>query len=141
VKNFQLTLCLAALLGGIIALLNWGATPPAWLAGTEAALIMAVALNYGFTARLPSIPWLALRPVRGTILVMLGTVMVFIQPQLIVAAYLIGCGIREVWQSACELAAVDRPDAVEQRSDGAVEQEVFPHEPLAHASVRGALGD
>jgi hypothetical protein len=129
VKNAQLTLCLAALLGGIIALLHWGATPPAWLAGSEAALLMALALNYGFTARLPQVPWLALRPVQGTLLVMLGSVMVFVQPQLIVAAWLIGRGIRLVWASACELALEDGHGVVACHAA----------EPVGHESARGYL--
>ena len=115
-KNFQMTLCVAALLGGIIALLNWGATPPPWLAGTEAALIMGVALSYGFTARLPRVPWLRMRPVRGTLLVALGSIMVFVQPQLIVAAYLIGRGIRLVWLSACQAAAEEQQAAAQPRT-------------------------
>jgi hypothetical protein len=146
VRNFQLTLCLAAVLGGIMALLNWGATPPPWLAGTEAALIMAVALSYGFTARLPRIPWLALRPVRGTVLVTLGCVCVFIPPQLILAAYLIGRGVRLVWLSACQLAAQERLDAVGQRYGEYVPHEAVQHEPMDYvpvgqASVRGYLSD
>jgi hypothetical protein len=137
VKSFQLTLCLAALLGGIIALLHWGATPPPWLAGTEAALIMALALTYGFTGRLPQIPWLGLRPVQGTLLVMLGTVMVFIQPQLIAAAYLIGRGIRLVWQSACQLTAEEQRDAVEHRYPA----RRYDDGPLGHESVKAYLTD
>jgi hypothetical protein len=137
VKHLQPTLCIAAILGGIIALLHWGATPPAWLAGTEAALIMALALNYGFTARLPQIPWLALRPVRGTILVMLGSVIVFIQPQLIVAAWLIGRGTRLVWLSACQLASDEEHDGIEQRYTVAKRSDA----PVGHESVRGYLAD
>jgi hypothetical protein len=132
-KHFQLVLCSAALLGGIIALIHWGATPPPWLAGTEAALIMALALSYGFTARLPQIPWLALRPVRGTILVMLGLIMLMIQPQLIVAAYLIGRGIRLVWSSACQLAA-SKP-----HNDPRLVADANATEPVEHHSVAGYL--
>jgi hypothetical protein len=117
VKTLQLTLCLAVLLGGIVALLHWGAAPPPWLAGSEAMLLMGVALTYGYTGRLPRFPWLALRPVRGTILVMLGVTVIFVQPQLLVAAYLIGQGIRLVWLSACDVAgmpiAAGEKDAIE----------------------------
>lgn len=145
-KNLQLTLCIAALLAGIIALLNWGATPPPWLAATEAALIMAVALSYGFTARLPQVPWLALRPVRGTILVTLGCVCVFIQPQLILAAYLIGRGVRLVWLSAVQLAEAERLDAVgwhydEPVRNQPVQQDQAVYEPIGHPEVRGYLSD
>ena len=79
---------------------------------------MGVAMNYGFTARLPRVPWLMLRPVRGAVLVVLGSIMVFIQPQLIVAAYLIGRGIRLVWLSACQLADAERREAVGQYAAG-----------------------
>ena len=109
---------------------------------------MGVALNYGFTARLPRVPWLALRPVRGTILVMLGSVMVFIQPQLIVAAYLIGRGIRLVWLSACKAAAEEQQGAgepcVAMAQPTAVvryREEPAWHEPLGRDSVKGYLGD
>ena len=146
---FQLSLCAAALLGGIVALLQWGVTPPPWLAGTEAMLLMGVAMNYGFTARLPRVPWLALRPVRGTILVVLGSIMVFIQPQLIVAAFLIGRGIRLVWLSACQLAEAERRETVGQYAAGGQWQAAVPSETagqrndvaVAHPSVRGYLDD
>ena len=142
-RTFQLVLCAAALLGGIFALLHWGATPPPWMAGTEAALIMAVALNYGFTARLPRVPWLVLRPVRGTILVTLGLIMLFIQPQLIVAAYLVGRGVRLVWLSACQLADAERYAAVGRYEPVGQYEAVGQQgaEPVAHQSVRGYLED
>jgi hypothetical protein len=146
---FQLVLCAAALLGGIVALLHWGVTPPPWLAGIEAALIMGVAMSYGFTARLPRIPWLALRPVRGAVLVVLGSIMVFIQPQLIVAAFLIARGIRLVWLSACELADAERREAVGQYAAVVQCQTTGPYEavgqpsiaPVAQPSIKGYLED
>jgi hypothetical protein len=146
---FQLALCAAALLGGIVALLHWGVTPPPWLAGIEAALIMGVAMSYGFTARLPRIPWLALRPVRGAVLVVLGSIMVFIQPQLIVAAFLIARGIRLVWLSACQLAdaetreAVGHYAAVVQCQTPAAYEAVGQRSvaPVAQQSIKGYLED
>jgi hypothetical protein len=146
---FQLALCAAALLGGIVALLHWGVTPPPWLAGIEAALIMGVAMSYGFTARLPRIPWLALRPVRGAVLVVMGSIMVFIQPQLIVAAFLIARGIRLVWLSACQLADAERREAVGQyaavvqcRTTGPYEAVGQPRNaPVAQQSIKGYLED
>jgi hypothetical protein len=146
---FQLALCAAALLGGIVALLHWGVTPPPWLAGIEAALIMGIAMNYGFTARLPRIPWLACRPIRGAVLVVLGSIMVFIQPQLIVAAFLIARGIRLVWLSACQLADAERREAVGQYATVVQCQTAEAYEavgqrsnaPVAQQSIKGYLED
>src|SRR5581483_6720891 len=104
-KHLPLILCAIALMLGIVAVLAWGFSPPAWLAGTVAALLMGAALVYGFTAYIPEIgAWLWLRPIRGTVLVMLGIAAMYVPPQLIVAAYLVGVGVRLVWLSACELA-------------------------------------
>ncbi len=112
-KTFSLLFCAAALACGIAAMLVWGVTPPPWLAGLEAALLAGAALlyGYGFTAYLPALPrWLWLRPIRGTVLVIFGMVAMWVPPQLVLSAYLIGVGVRLVWQSACELA--DRDGAV-----------------------------
>jgi hypothetical protein len=107
-KTVPLILCAAALACGIAAMLVCGITPPAWLAGLEAALLAGAALIYGFTAYLPALPrWLWLRPVRGTVLVILGMGAMYVPPQLLLSAYLIGVGVRLVWQSACELAERD----------------------------------
>jgi hypothetical protein len=111
VKTFQLTLCTAALLGGIIALINWGLNPPLWLGVIQAALLMGAALVYGFTAYLPTLaPWLWLRPIRGTIFVMLGIAVIYVQPQLLLAAWLIGRGTRLIWLAACQLEESERPE-------------------------------
>lgn len=110
-KTLALLFCAAALACGIAAMLVWGATPPPWLAGLEAALLAGAALIYGFTAYLPALPrWLWLRPIRGTVLVILGMGAMYVPPQLLLSAYLIGVGVRLVWQSACELA--ERDDTV-----------------------------
>jgi hypothetical protein len=107
-RTFHLISCAAALGCGIAAMLAWGVTPPAWLAGLEAALLAGAALLYGFTAYLPALPrWLWLRPIRGTVLVILGMGAMYVPPQLLLSAYLIGLGVRLVWQSACELALAD----------------------------------
>lgn len=106
-KTFPLILCAAVLACGIAAMLMWGISPPAWLSGLEAAVLSGAALLYGF-AWLPSLPqWLWLRPIRGTILVVLGMGAMVVPPQLLVSAYLMGIGIRLVWQSACDLAEKD----------------------------------
>ena len=93
----------AALACGIAIKLMLGS-----LAGLEAAVLSGTVLIFGFTAWLPTLPrWLRLRPIRGTVLVIFGIVAMYVPPQLILSAYLIGTGIRLVWQSACELAAKD----------------------------------
>lgn len=103
-RTFQLTLCISALAGGILALVNWGLEPPLWLGVTQAALLMGAALVYGYTAYLPSLaPWLWLRPIRGTIFVMLGIAVIHIPAQLLLAAYLIGRGTRLIMLAACRL--------------------------------------
>jgi hypothetical protein len=110
-KTLSLFSCAAVLAGGIAAMLAWGISPPVWLTCLEAALLSGAALIYGFTAWLPTLPqWLWPRPIRGTILVVLGIGAMYVPPQLILSAYLIGIGIRLVWQSACDLAAKDAAD-------------------------------
>lgn len=105
-RYLPLILCALAMLGGCCALLVWGAHPPVWLAGLEAALLAVSALVYGFTAYLPAIPrWLFLRPVKGAFLVTLGIGAMYVPPQLIFSAFLIGWGVRLVWESAF----VERP--------------------------------
>jgi len=111
-KTLPMALCVAALLGGIIALLVWGGSPPAWLAGLEAALLMGAALLYGYVGHVPAIGrWLWLRPIRGTVLVGLGIVAMFVPPQLVLAAFLVAAGVRLVWQSACDLERRGVPSA------------------------------
>jgi hypothetical protein len=107
-RTFNLLFCAAALACGIAALLAWGVTPPLWLAGLEAALLAGAALTYGFAAYAPALPrWLWLRPIRGTVLVILGIGAMYVPPQLLLSAYLLGRGVRLIWQSACELALAD----------------------------------
>jgi hypothetical protein len=104
-KLLPLISCVFVLAGGIATMLLCGLTPPPWLAGLEATLLAGAALVYGFTAYFPSMPrWLWLRPVRGTVLVVLGIGAMYVPPQLILSAYLIGVGVRQVWRSACEMA-------------------------------------
>lgn len=107
-KTLPLIACAAALAGGIAIMLRWGIDPPPWLAGLEAAVLAGAALVYGYTAWLPTLPrWLWLRPIRGTVLVLFGIAAMYVPPQLILSAYLIGAGVRLVWQSACDLAEKD----------------------------------
>lgn len=102
-RYLPLILCSIAMIGGCCALLVWGAHPPAWLAGLEAALLAVSALVYGFTAYLPALPrWVFLRPVKGAFLVTLGIGAMYVPPQLIFSAFLIGWGVRLVWESTHE---------------------------------------
>ena len=65
-KLLLLALCAVILGLGIVAVLAWGASPPPWLAGLEAALLAGAALAYGFTGCLPALShWLWLRPCAG----------------------------------------------------------------------------
>ena len=110
-KTFPLISCAAVLACGVAAMLMWGIFPPAWLTCLEAALLSGAALLYGYTAWLPTLPhWLWLRPIRGTVLVIFGIGAMYVPPQLLLSAYLIGVGIRLVWRSACDLAEKDATD-------------------------------
>jgi len=105
-RTIPLMSCAVILACGIVALLAWGLNPPPWMLGLEAALLVGSATVFGFTAWLPDPrPLLRLRPVKGTLLVILGIVAMYMPAQLCIAAVLIGIGIRLVWASACELAA------------------------------------
>lgn len=104
-RNLSLILVAAVLGLGIAGLLAWGLHPPPWLTGLEAAFLSGAALAYGFTAKLPKVPGcLWLRPVRGAVIVCLGVGAMYVPPQLLLSAYLIGSGVRLVWASACEYA-------------------------------------
>lgn len=102
-RILPLALTAVAMAGGCIAMLVFGLHPPLWLATLEAALLSGAALVYGFTACLPALPaWVWLRPVRGAFLVTLGIGAMYVPPQLLFSAFLIGWGVRLVWQSATE---------------------------------------
>jgi hypothetical protein len=131
-KALPLALCAGALLGGIVALLVWGASPPVWLAGLEAALLMGAALLYGYFGRVPDVPrWLWLRPIRGTVLVCMGIVAMYVPPQLVLAAFLVGTGVRLVWVAACDLVRQDALVGKDAEQDSAIVEKRSNPEPLA----------
>ena len=82
-------------------LLLCGGQPPLWLLKGEVALIVGCfSLVYGFTAFSPRLPaWLNYQEVRGVVLVALGCVALFLPPQIIVSALLVGVGARLVMTS------------------------------------------
>lgn len=132
-----------ALSAGGLALYEWGLFPPAWLAGLECLLLSSAALLYGFTAWRPRLPdWVQLRPVRGAALVTFGIVALYVPPQLVVSAYLIGLGVRLVWQTACQLAAPDRtasPILRPANGRGLTGDGDHDPTPIARSSVRGMV--
>ncbi len=121
-RLISLIACAAALALGILALLVQGLAPPPWLTGLEAMALAGAALMYGYTGRPPAVPgWLWLRPVRGAVLVVLGVGAIYVPPQLLLSAWLIGTGVRLVWRSACELATPpDRPRVELYRKAGGI---------------------
>ncbi len=108
-KLLPLFLCAVAMLLGCAALWSWGTSPPAWLKGLEAALLAVAALLYGYFRYLPRIPgWLLARPVRGAALFCAGVAVMYVPPQLVLSAFLIGNGVRMVWEAACEPGPMTR---------------------------------
>jgi hypothetical protein len=89
-----------------------GFQPPAGLVVAELAGLSLIALVCGFTASLAMLrallPWLRLRSVRGTVLVCLGVVSVYVPPQFLYAAVFLTLGIRLVWAEACDLADAEK---------------------------------
>jgi hypothetical protein len=97
-----------ALGSGIGAAVLCGGEPPAWLLRTELGFLSGGALvyGYGFTAP-PGVPvprWLwSSRAIRGSVFVCLGVGTAFVPVQALLAAFLIGVGMRMVTASACGL--------------------------------------
>jgi hypothetical protein len=104
----------AALAGGVFLVLAYGFSPPPWLLTAELAILSALALACGFTARLPALlPRLRLRPVRGAMLICLGVAAVYLPPQFIASAVFLSLGVKLVWAEACDLAAAEkRPETI-----------------------------
>lgn len=113
-KLYLVCCCLAAalLLGGVGLVATYGLTPPPWLLAVELAGFAGVACLAGFTALVPAVlPWLKLRPVKGTLLVFLGITSIYLPPQLLFAGVFLALGIKLVWAEACELARKDQNDS------------------------------
>ena len=104
-------LAVLALLAGGLLVLAYGFEPPRWLLISELTVCCGLALLCGFTACLPAfrrlLPWLTLRPVRGTVLVVSGIGAIYMPPQFIAAGVLLALGIKLVWAEACELAEAE----------------------------------
>jgi hypothetical protein len=100
---------IAAIFGlacGTSLLLYWGGEAPRWLLMVECAAVMVGALLFGFTSYSPSAPdWLRHEAVRGVALVYLGVGAVFMPTNLLMSAFLIGCGCRLVMKSAVQVSA------------------------------------
>jgi hypothetical protein len=102
-------LALAAFALGTGLALLWGGAPPAWLLTLVLALILAVALWFGFTGAWPRlVPWLKCRPIQGAALVCGGVAMIFMPVTWVAAGAAIAIGTHLVWRSACELGGHDR---------------------------------
>ena len=94
---------LALALGGL-GLYAWGMDPPGWLVRAQAASFSTLALAYGFSSlRFRLAPWTGLRSIRGATCVVTGVAVMYIPPQFLLSAYLMGAGIRSIWAAACEL--------------------------------------
>jgi hypothetical protein len=97
---------LFGLVGGTTLLAYWGGEAPAWLLKLEVVAVMAAALAFGFTTYSPSAPeWLRHDAVKGVALVYLGVGAVFVPTNLLLAAFLIGCGCRLVMKSCVHITA------------------------------------
>jgi hypothetical protein len=106
----KLLVCFAVIMASFavagLTVWAWRFDPPAWVLTTEIAVFSILAMAYGFSLLKPhKVPWLWLRPVRGTVAVVAGVVAMFVPLQFLVSAFLIGIGIRMVWASASELTA------------------------------------
>jgi hypothetical protein len=135
----------AALVGGGGLVVAYGFSPPPWLLTAELAILSVIALVGGFTACLPAVlPWLRLRPVRGAMLICLGVAAVYLPPQFIASAVLLGMGVKLVWAEACELAAVEKnpvpPGTEIRRAGGNAEiTGVASPQPLVSPNGRSAI--
>lgn len=96
--------CVASLSCGGLLLAAFGPELPSWLMALALALCSGLALACGFGLYNPKVPdWLRQRPVLGAICVAIGVGAMFIPVNFVVSAFLLGCGTRLVWVSACEL--------------------------------------
>lgn len=94
------------LLAGTALLLYWGGEAPRWVLKLECAGVMLAALAYGFTRhnlRLPE--WTRDDALRGVALVYLGIGAMFVELNILAAAFLIGSGVKLVTRSANALTA------------------------------------
>lgn len=99
----------ALVLGGFLAIAN-GLQAPPWLLGAELAVLSALAAACCFTKLLPALlPWLTLKPVQGTLLLVGGVLAVYVPPQFVVAAVMLALGSRLIWAEACRLADGETP--------------------------------
>ena len=95
--------CMGALVSGLALMVSHGGNPPAWLIRSEMAVFTLSALACGF-ANLPNaLPWLRLRSIQGTILVVLGVAAVYVPPQFLFSAVFIFLGLRLVKASLGDL--------------------------------------
>ena len=98
---------IVGLLAGCVLLLYWGGEAPPWLLKLECVAVMAAALFFGYSAYSPSAPdWLRHDAVRGVALVYLGVGAMFIDPRVLISAFLIGSGCKLVMKSAAPVVTV-----------------------------------
>jgi hypothetical protein len=125
-------LSIAATVVAVAAAVSWGASPPAWLLTSVLALILILALAYGFMAAQPRLDWLYSRPVQGAALVCLGAVAIFVPLQFVISALFIGMGTRRVWAAACSVEAEARTQVGKSAEViGQEGWELVPEEPAA----------
>jgi hypothetical protein len=123
---------LAALTFGIWAAVVWRGELPAWLLASVLSLLLCAALAFGFTNVRPSLPpWARSRPVIGALLVTGGVAAVYIPAQFVVAAALIGAGVRVVWVAARDLERQDTLAAKDAAQDSVVIERRRATAPLA----------
>lgn len=111
----SIALALAALLAGCLLVAACGFGPPPWLLRLEIVAFSLLAASYGFAATRatlrPLVRLLRLRPVQGAMLVVGGVASVYVPPNFLAAAVMLGLGTRLVWAEACELAEAGRSAA------------------------------
>jgi hypothetical protein len=106
---------IALLATGDALLLSLGGVPPAGLLKAEVLAASLAALLYGYGLWRPepgrSLHPLRRRPIRGTALIVLGLAALWVPTQFLLSAWLIGVGLRLLWQAACDAGRPAGPGA------------------------------
>ena len=117
---------IAGLLAGTSLLLYCGGEAPRWLLMIECIAVMVGALLFGFTSYSPSAPdWLRHDAVRGVALVYLGVGAMFMPTNLLMTAFLIGCGCKLVMKETVRVTqtirvALSRKTEIVLREEGGI---------------------
>lgn len=115
----SISCCVLSILCGGLLLAAFGPQLPPWLMALTLALCSGLALACGFGLYNPRTPsWLRQQPVMGALCVALGVGAMFVPATFVVSAFLLGCGTRLVWHSACELESIEEGNRVHHQRVG-----------------------